>query len=276
MNPHSPHLTSPRAIFVSLATYHELVFKIARMDVISRYRGSFLGLGWSFFNPLLLLSVYTFVFSFVFKARWGNGTDVGHGEFSLVLFVGLLVHSFLAEVLNRAPTIILNNTSYVKKVVFPLEVLPAAIILSSTFHMMINIIVLLVAFFALNGYLHLTIFLIPIVALPLALMLMGFAWFLASIGVFVRDVSQTIGIITTVILFMSPVFYPISAVPENFQWVMFLNPITFIIEQARAVLIFGYLPNWTGLLIYSVISFLCMWLGFVFFQKTRKGFSDVL
>jgi len=276
MDPHRPHLTSPSALFKSILTYRDLVFKLARMDVISRYRGSFLGLGWSFFNPLLLLSVYTFVFSFVFKARWGEGTGDSRTEFALVLFAGLLVHAFFAEVLNRAPALILNNTNYVKKVIFPLEVLPVATLLAAVFHMMISIIVLVIAFLALNGFFQWTVILIPFVVLPLAMMMMGFAWFLTSIGVFVRDVAQTIGILTTVLLFMSPVFYPMSSLPEKLQWVMLLNPLTFIIEQTRAVLIFGNLPNWGGLLVYSVISFMCMWSGFAFFQKTRRGFSDVL
>ncbi|MGR9155154.1 ABC transporter permease [Rhizobium leguminosarum] len=257
-------------------TYRELVLKLARMDVISRYRGSFLGLGWSFFNPLLLLSVYTFVFSFVFKARWGEGTGDSPSEYALVLFAGLLVHAFFAEVLNRAPALILNNTNYVKKVVFPLEVLPIVALLAAVFHMMISILVLVIAFLAFNGFFHWTVFLIPLVVLPLAMLMMGLAWFLTSLGVFVRDVGQTIGILTTVLLFMSPVFYPMSSLSEKLQWVMLLNPLTFVIEQARAVLIFGNPPNWLGLLLYSVISFLCMWGGFVFFQKTRKGFNDVL
>lgn len=276
MNPHSPHLTSPSAIFKSAVTYRELVLKLARMDVISRYRGSFLGLGWSFFNPLLLLSVYTFVFSFVFKARWGGGTGDSPSEYALVLFAGLLVHAFFAEVLNRAPALILNNTNYVKKVVFPLEVLPIVTLLAAVFHMMISIVVLVFAFLAFNGFFHWTVFLIPVVVLPLAMLMMGLAWFLTSLGVFVRDVGQTIGILTTVLLFMSPVFYPMSSLSEKLQWIMLLNPLTFVIEQARAVLIFGTPPNWLGLLIYSMIGFLCMWGGFVFFQKTRKGFNDVL
>lgn len=276
MNPHRPHLTSTSALLASIVTYRELIFKLARMDVISRYKGSFLGLGWSFFNPLLLLSVYTFVFSFVFKARWGEGTGDSPTEFALVLFAGLLVHAFFAEVLNRAPALILNNTNYVKKVIFPLEVLPIATLLAAIFHMMISIVVLVVAFLVFNGFFHWTVLLIPVVILPLSMIMMGFSWFLASLGVFVRDVGQTIGIFTTVLLFMSPVFYPLSSLPEKLQWVMLLNPLTFIIEQARAVLIFGTLPNWAGLLVYSVIGYLWMWIGFMFFQKTRKGFNDVL
>ena len=276
MNPHSEPASSPTAIFRSILKYRGLIFKIARMDVVSRYRGSFLGLGWSLFNPLLLLSVYTFVFSYVFKARWGEGASNSTGDFALILFVGLLIHAFFAEILSRAPALILNNANFVKKVVFPLEVLPVANLLTAVFHMLTSIVVLLVAFLLFNGWIPWTALLTPFVILPLAMMLLGFSWLLASLGVFVRDVGQTIGILTTVTLFMSPVFYPISALPPKLQLIMLINPLTFIIEQARDVLILGKLPNWSGLLVYSVIAFLCMWAGFVFFQRTRKGFNDVL
>lgn len=277
MNPHRPHLSSPSALVSSVFTYKELIYKLARMDVSSRYKGSFLGLSWSFFNPILMLAVYTFVFSFVFNARWGGSTSGSRSEFALVLFAGLLVHGFFAEVLNRAPALILNNSNYVKKVIFPLEVLPISSLLAAMFHTAISVSVLIFAFLVLNGFLHWTVLFGPLVMLPLAIFTLGSAWFLASLGVYVRDIGQTIGILTTVLLFMSPVFYPMSTLPEPMQWVMLLcNPLTFIIEQARAVMVFGQLPDWEGLAIYTTVSLIFMWLGFWFFQRTRKGFSDVL
>lgn len=223
-----------------------------------------------------MLTVYTFVFSVVFKAKWGVGNEESKTSFALVLFVGLIVHGLLAEVLNRAPSLILSNVNYVKKVVFPLEILPIIILIAAFFHSVISTAVLLIAYVVINGYLPWTVILIPIVLLPLATLVLGFAWILASLGVFIRDIGQAIGIITTVMLFTSPVFFPLSAMPEKYQPFVLANPLTFIIEQSREVLIFGRSPNWLGLGIYMLIATAVAWLGYIWFQKTRKGFADVL
>ena len=223
-----------------------------------------------------MLAVYTFVFSIVFKAKWGGNEEESKTAFALVLFSGLIMHGLLAEVLNRAPSLILGNANYVKKVIFPLEILPAIAIGGALFHSAVSLVVLLAVFLALNGYLHWTVVLTPLVMFPLVLLTLGLAWMLASFGVFVRDIGQTIGIITTVMLFLSPIFFPISAIPEEYQIYIMLNPLTFIIEQAREVLLWGHLPNWKGLAIYTLIAATISWLGFIWFQKTRKGFADVL
>ncbi|MBL4670583.1 MAG: ABC transporter permease [Flavobacteriales bacterium] len=249
---------------------------MAWREIIGRYKGSVMGLFWSFINPVLMLAVYTFVFSVVFKAKWGVGSEESKTSFALVLFVGLIVHGLLAEVLNRAPSLILSNVNYVKKVIFPLEILPVINLLAAFFHSVISLVVLLIAYVAINGYLPWTIILIPIVLLPLATLVLGLAWMLASLGVFIRDIGQTIGIITTVMLFMAPVFFPLSAMPEKYHPFILANPLTFIIEQSREVLIFGHLPNWSGLGIYMLIASAVAWSGYIWFQKTRKGFADVL
>jgi lipopolysaccharide transport system permease protein len=216
------------------------------------------------------------VFSVVFKARWGIGGDESKTQFAVVMFVGMIVHGLFAEVLNRAPGLILANVNYVKKVVFPLEILPVVSMGAALFHTLVSLGVLLVAFVIFNGYLHWTAVLIPLVLLPLVILVLGLAWMLASLGVFLRDVGQTIGIVTTVMLFLAPVFYPISALPEEFRpWIM-ANPLTFIIEQARAVLVWGHLPDWLGLSIYTLVASVVAWAGYAWFQKTRKGFADVL
>jgi len=235
-----------------------------------------MGMLWSFLNPVLMLAVYTFVFSVVFKAKWGGGGEESKSMFALVLFVGLTMHGLLAEVLNRAPTLILSNINYVKKVIFPIEILPAVSFFSALFHTVISLIVLLIATFIITGSLHWTVILIPLIILPLAILIMGIAWMLASLGVYIRDINLTIGIITTVLLFLSPVFFPISAMPESYQSYLYLNPLTFIITQAREVLIWGHLPDWRGLAIYTSIALVIAWLGYAWFQKTRKGFADVL
>lgn len=249
--------------------------QMTRREVVGRYRGSIMGLAWSFFNPILMLVVYTFVFSVVFKARWGTEVE-SQTSFAIVLFVGMIVYGLFAEIANRAPGLILSNVNYVKKVIFPLEILPVIGMGAALFHALISFCVLLAAILLINGTLAWTAIFFPLVILPLLVSTLGIAWFLASVGVFVRDVGQTIGIFTTVLMFVSPVFYPISALPENFQIWLMLNPLTFVIEQSRAVMIFGKQPDWTGLGIYSSVSLLIAWAGYWWFQKTRKGFADVL
>ena len=276
INPHAAQPTSLVALGKSLWRNRQLILQMTKREVVGRYQGSALGLVWSFLNPVFMLAVYTFVFSVVFKARWGVGGEGSKTQFAVVLFVGMIVHGLFAEVLNRAPGLILGNVNYVKKVVFPLEILPVISMGAALFHSLVSLGVLLIAFVLLNGYLHWTAVLAPLVVLPLVILTLGLAWMLASLGVFLRDVGQTIGIITTVMLFLAPVFYPITALPVEMRpWIM-ANPLTFIIEQAREVLIWGRLPNWTGLGIYTLAATAVAWAGYAWFQKTRKGFADVL
>ena len=244
-------------------------------EVVGRYKGSVMGLLWSFMTPLLMLLIFTFVFSVVFAARWGT-EDESKSHFALVLFAGLIVHALFAEVLTRAPSVVISNANYVKKVVFPLEVLPAITLGSALFHSLVSLVILLAAFLFFNGFLYWTAILTPLVLLPLAVFSLGTGWILASLGVFVRDIGQVTGVLATALLFLSPVFFPVSALPDFMQPWMHLNPLTFIIEQVREVLIWGRLPNWTGLLKYLAGAGGVAWLGFFWFQKTRKGFADVL
>jgi len=276
LNPHAEQPISPVSLGKSLWQHRQLIKQMAWREVVGRYKGSFIGLFWSFINPVLMLAVYTFVFSVVFKARWGIDGGDSKTSFALILFVGLIVHGLLAEVLNRAPSLIVSNVNYVKKVIFPLEVLPAISLIAALFHSMVSILVLLLASVAINFYLPWTVVLLPVVVFPLIILIVGLSWILASLGVFIRDIGQTIGIITTVMLFLAPVFYPLSAMPEKYQPYILANPLTFIIEQAREVLIYGHLPNWSGLGIYMLIGIGIAWAGYAWFQKTRKGFADVL
>ena len=276
MNPHAQHPTSLRKLLESFWRNRQLIFQMSRREVVGRYRGSVMGLAWSFFNPVFMLAIYTFVFSVVFKARWGVGGDESKMQFAVILFVGMIVHGLFAEVLNRAPSLILSNVNYVKKVVFPLEILPVVSMGAALFHSLVSLLVLLIVFAIFNGYLYWTAIFAPLVMLPLVVLTVGLAWVLASLGAFLRDVGQTIGIITTVMMFLAPVVYPITAVPERFRPFIMANPLTFIIEQAREVLIWGRLPNWSGLAIYTLIAAFIAWVGYAWFQKTRKGFADVL
>ncbi|MES2499605.1 MAG: ABC transporter permease [Pseudomonadota bacterium] len=275
-NPHAAQPISLISLVESLRRNRQLIVQMTKREVVGRYKGSAMGLAWSFFNPVFMLVVYTFVFSVVFKARWGVGGEDSKTLFAVVLFVGMIVHGLFAEVLNRAPSLILSNVNYVKKVVFPIEILPVISMAAALFHSMISLVVLLIAFVIFNGFLHWTVVFIPLVLLPFIILILGFAWILASIGVFLRDVSQVITMVTTVMMFLAPVFYPITAVPETLRPFIMANPLTFIIEQAREVLIWGHFPNWIGLGVYTVAAIAVAWAGFALFQKTRKGFADVL
>lgn len=276
INPHSRHSTSPFTLISCLWRNRQLILQMTKREVVGRYRGSVLGLAWSFFNPVLMLLVYTFFFAVVFKSRWGTGGTDSKTDFAVILFVGMIVHGLLAEILNRSPKLILDNANYVKKVVFPIEVLPAISICVALFHATISLAVLLVAFLIFNGFIQWTAIFIPLVILPLVILSLGAAWFLASLGVYLRDVAQTIGLFTTVLMFLSPVFYPVTSLPEAVRPWLMINPLTFIIEQAREVMIWGKLPDFQGLAIYTLCAVFIAWLGYIWFQKTRKGFADVL
>ena len=276
INPHAAQPTSLSSLGKSLWRNRELIAQMTRREVVGRYKGSVMGLAWSFFNPILMLGVYSFVFSVVFKSRWGIDGGEDKAQFAVVLFVGMIVHGLFAEVLNRAPGLILANVNFVKKVVFPLEVLPVVSLGTALFHSMVSVGVLLIAFFACNGYLHWTAIFVPFVLLPLAILALGIAWMLSSLGVFLRDVGQIIGLITTAMLFLAPVFYPVSAVPEEIRPWLLANPLTFIIEQARNVVIWGKMPDWSGLGLFALCAIAVAWLGFAWFQRTRKGFADVV
>ena len=252
-----------------------LIYQLVKRNILGRYRGSMFGLVWSFFNPVLMLTVYTIVFSTVFKARWNTGAE-SRAEFALALFIGMITHGIVAEILNKSPRLIITNVNYVKKVVFPLEILPWVVMGATLFHSFISLIVWVLFYIVVNQSIHWTLIFLPIVFIPLVILSIGLSWFLASLGVFIRDIGQITGVLAMVLLFMSPVFYPASMLPEPYQTLIYLNPLTFIIEQARDVLMWGELPNWRGLGIYYVVSCISAWAGFIWFQKTRGGFADVL
>jgi lipopolysaccharide transport system permease protein len=275
MNPHATRSISPVSCVKSFSANRNLIFSLVRRDVVGRYRGSAMGLLWSFFNPILMLAVYTFVFSLVFKARWSGGSG-SKAEFALVLFAGLLVFNLFSECLNRAPSLIVSNVNYVKKVIFPLEILPVVALGSAAFHFLISLAVWMVFYLMFFGIPGPAILQLPLVILPLILMTLGLSWFLASLGVFLRDVVQIIGVVTTVLLFLSPIFYPIDALPEVYRPFIQISPLSFVVEQARDTMIWSKGIDWEGWWVYTGVSALVAWLGFAWFQKTRKGFADVL
>lgn len=275
MNPHMIPAAGPKRLASSLWKNRSLISQMTKREVIGRYRGSVMGLAWSFFNPILMLAVYTFVFSEIFSARW-VGVDTGKGGFAILLFVGMIVHGLFAECANRAPSLIMSNSNYVKKVVFPLEILPVITLGSALFHSCISLFVLLIAQLLIAHTLYWSALLFPLILVPLILGTLGISWFLASLGVYLRDVGHVITVLTTVLLFLSPVLYPMAALPAAYRPWLQLNPLTYIIEESRNVLLFGQLPHWGSLAIAILIGLVFAALGFWFFQKTRRGFADVI
>lgn len=275
MKQHGQAATSPLGLVRSLRNNRELIIALTKREVAGRYRGSVMGLLWSFLYPLLMLAVYTFVFSVVFKSRWPSGGG-SKAEFALVLFTGLMVFSVFSECVNRAPGLVLNNINYVKKVVFPLEILPVVSLLSSSFHMLVSTLVWTGFYLVYFGTPPITALLLPVVLAPLAFFTLGLTWMLASLGVYLRDVGQVVGVATTVLLFMSPVFYAIDSLPESYRPIMRANPLTATIEQARDVMIWGRGLDMGVWLVMLCVGVLVAWLGYAWFQGTRRGFADVL
>lgn len=275
MNPHAAQSLRPSALLRSFYSNQSLIVNLIKREVVGRYRGSVMGLLWSFFNPVFMLLVYTYVFSVVFKARWLGGSN-SKVEFALVLFTGLLVYNLFSEVLNRAPSLILNNANYVKKVIFPLEVLPIVAMGTAGFHMLVSLLAWLIFYVIFFGLPVWTVLQLPLVLVPLILTTLGLAWILASLGVYLRDVGQIIGVITMALMFLSPIFYPVASLPEQYHAFMHMNPLTYIVEETRNVMIWGKLIDWNLWTRWTSGAAVVAWLGFAWFQKTRKGFADVL
>jgi len=259
-----------------LLSHKYLFLQMLKREVQQRYRGSQLGFLWAFVYPILMLLVYTFVFGFVMKAKWGvPGQD--NLEFGIILFAGLLCHSLLAEVMIGSVNLITGNAQYVKKVVFPLEILSLVSLANALFHMFLGLGILLLIYLITGNSLHMTALLAPIVLAPLVIFLLGVSWFVSVLGVYLRDLSQVMGVFMTVLLFMGPIVYPFSLIPSALQpYVYWLNPLTVIVEQFRAVVLFGQMPNWQDLGLYTLGAIAMLLLGQWFFKRTREGFADVI
>ncbi|MBW8850583.1 MAG: ABC transporter permease [Xanthomonadales bacterium] len=267
----------PASLFESLWQHRRLIVQLVRRDVLGRYRGSMVGLAWSFLYPLLMLLVYTFVFSVVFESRWpGALAGESKARFALLLFVGVLCHGFLSEVLLKAPTTVVGNANYVKRVVFPLETLGFTLVGSAAFHMLVGLMILLAVKLATEGSVPLSVLWLPLVLAPLACVGLGIAWLFAALGVFVRDIGQIAGVLATLLMFLAPVFYPVAALPVKLQAWMSVNPITVPIEQARRVLFAGQAPEPGPMMLYWGVALMLMLAGYTVFQSLRRGFADVL
>lgn len=259
----------------SVAVHHQLIRRLVGREVTARVQGSMLGLAWMIITPLLTAAVFTFVFSAVFQARWGLEPGSTY-DFAIILLVGLAVHGIFAEAVGRAPTLIINNASYVTKVVFPLEILPVVALLASLVNAGISLVIVVLGQLLLNGVLNWTLIFLPLVILPYLMFVLALMMFFAACGVFLRDLAQVVTLLVTVSLFLTPIFYPISAVPPAFQAAMRLNPLTLIVEQARAVVVQGVPPDFVSLGIYVLVASVALAVAFWFFQRLRPGFADVL
>jgi lipopolysaccharide transport system permease protein len=252
-----------------------LIAQFTVREVEGRYRGSFLGVLWSFANPLLMLTTYTLVFGVIFRSRWKDSTQ-NLGEFASVVFCGLIAFNLFSECVSRAPGLIVAVPGYVKKVVFPLEVLPISVLGSALFHSVVSLVVLFAGLVLATQRLPVTLLLLPIVAVPLVFLSLGVSWFLAGLGVFMRDIQHLAVLLLQILLFATPIFYSLEIVPEPLKTVVQMNPLTPAVENFRKVILWGTEPAWTELAAWTVVSGSVLLLGYAWFMRTKRAFADVV
>lgn len=267
---------NPVRMVFNLFSKRDLISKFTWRDVLGRYKGTYLGMIWSLLNPLMTLAVYTFVFGVILKAKFVSGSSGGYGAYALVLFTGIIVFNVFSVCISRAPLLIADKPNYVKRVVFPLEILPVAALGSSLISAGLGFIVLLPALVIFSSKISTTIHMFPFILLPLCALTLGIGWFLASFGVYIRDVEQVVTVLLQLLFFMSPVIYPLSAVPERFQLLARINPLTTILENARRTLVWGQSLEWRWWAVATVVSLLVMQFGYMWFMRTKRTFADVI
>ena len=256
-----------------LHRHHYLITQLVRRDVLLKYRGSFLGIAWSFLYPLLLLTVFTLVFGNIIGSKWG--TQGGGIELALFIYCGLLVFTPFAEVAGTTPRLLQSYQAYVKKIIFPTEILPLVSVLSATVHGAVNLVVLaLVA--ALAGHLHIMLLLVPLVLLPAWLFILGIAWFLAAAGAYVRDLIHVMPVFTQLIMFLSPVFYPVEAAPPLLRQMHHANPLAVAMQDTRRAVLDGMAPQWGNWFAMFIIGLAVAVIGYTFFLRSKEEFADVL
>lgn len=256
-------------------TNRELIGRLAVRDISARYRGSVLGVAWMLATPLLMLAVYSFVFGSLFSMRWSQQTYTSQ-DFALIMFCGMVVFTPFAECLNRAPRLVLDNTAYVKKVIFPLQVLPVVVTLAAQFTFITGAAILLAMVYFTVHAIPATAFLLPFAALPAMLLALGLSWFLAALGVFLRDLPHLVGLLVTLLMFMSPVFYPVEAIPEGYRWIAAINPVAASIDAARDLVFWGRLPDPVLWGVHLLTSLVVFYLGFHAFNRAKRAFADVI
>jgi len=270
-------IARPWEIFTIAWVHRALIYRLARREVESRYKGSLLGILWSVLQPLLMLGVYTFVFSVVLKPVFGiPAGSAKHPSFFLLVFAGIIWMNLFNECIGRAPTLMLSNVVYIKKVVFPLEILPFVVIGAELVNVITSGLVLAVFYAWGLGAPPASLGWLPLVILPFLALILGLLWFISSLGVYLRDLKQVVQVILNLLPFLSPLFWPLSQFHQSVRWMIYLNPLTVILEQVRTVMFWGWPPGWGSFTVYSVISFGVAWLGLVWFRKAQTGFADVV
>lgn len=267
---------NPVKMVRNLWSYRELIYQFTKREVLQRYKGSYLGILWSFVTPLALLLVYTFAFSVILQARWQGSTENGHLVFALNLFAGLIPFTVFSETLSSTPRLVIKNTNYVTKVVFPLEILVVSKLGTSVIDSLFGIVILLLGTLLILGSIPWTIVLLPLMYLPLIFLCLGLGWFFASLGVFIRDIGNFINVAIRMLFFLTPVFFPLSAVPPNIRFFLYLNPLTFIVNQFRRVTLWGQMPDWFEFLVLTACTLIVCLLGYIWFMKSKKTFADVI
>lgn len=255
--------------------HRELLLRLLKRSIEAEYKESAIGMAWALLTPLLTLMVYTFTFTVIFSVRWDVPIN-NRAEFAVLLYTGLIVLNFVTVCLVRGPVLMMENTAYIKKVMFPIEIIPLVQVGKALFHAGLSYLILLAVHVVFIGLPPATVVLAPLIFLPLAVMVAGASWLLSSIGVYLRDIGQVVGMACTMLMFLSPVFYPVSAVPERFQKVLYLNPLTLVIEQLRGVLLFGRIPGLAGLGWFCLAAVIVAWLCLIWFQNSKRGFADVV
>jgi lipopolysaccharide transport system permease protein len=255
--------------------HRQLILRLTRRRIEAQYRGSMLGALWLVLQPLLILALYTFVFSALFKARW-DLPGVAEPRFAVVLFSGLILYTLLTTCLNQAPRLLETHRSYIKQTLFPTEVLSWVVLAHALFDFLVGLVLLAALYFGMMGPPPLTSLLLPLVVAPILLAALGLTWFFSSLGVFLKDLSQLIGVMTLALLFLSPIFYPAAIVPERLQFYYRLNPLAGLLEMSRGLLFTGSLPDWVALTTLTALGWLVAWFGYLWFMKTKKGFADAL
>jgi len=267
---------SPVTLFRSLYGYRRLIGQFAWRDVVAKYKGSYFGLLWSFVIPLVMLAVYGFVFTVVLPAKWPVDSGDSKVDFALILFCGLLAFNVFSEVVSRAPTLVTGYPVYVKKVVFPLEILPVSALITALVNAAFWLIILVPAWALAHHTVSSTLWMVPLALLPLCFLSLGLAWFIASLGVFIRDIAQPVAILVQVLVFLSGVFFAVNQLPANFQKVLLLNPLVTILDNFRRTAIWSEPIHWRSWTIATVCSLILMQLGYAWFMRTKKAFADVI
>ena len=260
----------------ALWRHRQLLAQFTKRALLHRYKGSYLNLLWSFLNPLAMLLVYTFVFSVIFRPNWENTNGNSHIHFALILFAGLIPYNLFSEAILAAPESIVSRPNFVKKVIFPLEILPLSRLGAAIVHSLLSVLILLFAVFVILGKLPWTLIFLPVIYLPLIFFCAGLSCILASLGVFIRDVGHLLEILVRLLFFMSPIVYPITAIPPDFRFIIYLNPLTFIINYFQQTLIFGEMIDFQEFALVFGGSFGLFVLGYVWFMKSKQTFADVM